>query len=191
MPSRIRFPAARDVFEVFPDLGHFMPAPTDETPSLEFAWRLLNSQCPAASILYLAHVLPRREAVWWARQCVGTVLGANAEDDALRAAEAWVRQPDEDNRRAALGIGNRAERSKPTTWLALAAGQSGGSLTAPDQRPAPPQPSACAGAANTAIILAVVAQEPNAILPWIRACVEAGTRFAEGGDAKVVPPARV
>ena len=54
----------------------------------------------------------------------------------------------------------------------------------------PPQPSACARAANAAIILAITQQEPAVIHPWIRACVEAGIRFAEGGDAKVLAPTR-
>ena len=168
-----------------------MSVPVDETPSLDFARRLLTSQRPAVAILYLAHVFPRREAVWWARQCVEAILGAGAEDDALRAAEAWVRQPDEVNRRVALDVGRLADRAKATTWLALAAGQSGGSLAAPEQKPMPPQPSACAGAANAAIILAAVAQDARGILPWICACAEAGIRFADSGEAKVVAPAGV
>jgi hypothetical protein len=188
MPSRVRFPAARDVFETFPDLKELLPPPADDTPPLEFARRLLASRRPSQSILFLAHLLPRREAVWWARQCVCAILGTSAQDEALRAAEAWVRAPEEPNRRAALDLGKAANRRSPSTWLALAAGSSGGSRSAPEQKPTPPQPSACARAANAAIILAISAQGAGAVSPWIRACAEAGLRFAEGGDASVAAP---
>jgi len=188
MSSRVRFPTARDVFATFPDLGRLTPEPADETTPLDHVRRLLASKRPAGSILFMAHLLPRREAVWWARQCVGAILGPSAEDEALRAAQAWVRAPDEENRRSALDIGNARDRRIPTTWLALAAGWSGGSRSAPEHKPMPPQPSACARAANAAIILAITAQEPVAISPWIRACNEAGIRFADGGDADVIPP---
>ena len=188
MSSRIRFTTARDVFETFPELGELAPAPVDDAAPLEYARRLLASKPSSKAILFMAHLLPRREAVWWARQCVGAILGRSGEDEALRAAEAWVRAPEEDNRRAALAVGAAGGRRVPTTWLALAAGRSGGSLVAPEHKPMPPQPSACARAANAAIILAITAQQPTAIPPWICACVEAGIRFADGGDAKVIPP---
>jgi hypothetical protein len=120
---------------------------------------------------------------------VGAILGARAEDEALRAAEAWVRAPEEERRRAALAVGMAGDQERPTTWLALAAGQSGGSVSAPDQKPIAPAPAACAQAANAAIVLAICVQDPRIIGAWIAACVEAGVRFAEGGEARVIVPA--
>jgi hypothetical protein len=96
-----------------------------------------------------------------------------------------VRTPEDDNRRAALGIANDADRRKPTTWLAFAAGWSGGSLLPADQKPVPPPPGACAMAANSAIMLAVAAGDPRAIVDRIEACAEAGVRFASGGEPTV------
>jgi hypothetical protein len=188
MPSRIRFPTARDVFETYADLGRLTPAPADEAAPLDHVRRLLASKRSVDAILFMAHLLPRREAVWWARQCVGAILGPSGEDEALRAAEAWVRAPDEEKRRAALDIGNARDPRAPSTWLARAVGWSGGSRSALEHKPMPPQPSACARAANAAIILAITAQEPIAIRPWIRACVQAGISFAEGGEVTVRPP---
>jgi hypothetical protein len=169
-------------------LRQLAPAPVDDVGPLDYARRLVASNHSHKAAVFLAHLLPRREAVWWARQCVGAILGKSGEDDALRAAELWVRAPDEENRRAALDLGNARDKQIPTTWLALAAGWSGGSLTAPDQNPLPPPPSACAKAANAAIILAACSAEPPLITPWIVACVDAGVRFAEGGEAQVVAP---
>ena len=190
MSSRIRFAAARNVFEAFPDLRRFVSPPTDDCAPLDYARRLLASPQPVDAIVFLAHLLPRREAVWWARQCVVAILGAAAEaDPATRAADAWVRAPEEETRRAALEIAAAGDESRAATWLARAAALSGGSRTAPDQEPRPPQPSACAQAANAAIILAICAGEGQAIPARIQACAEAGVNFAAGGEAKVVAPA--
>lgn len=191
MSSRIRFATARNVFEAFPDLRRVVTPPSDEEPPLAYARRLLGSPRPLSAIAFLAHLLPRREAVWWARQCVGAILGPGAEDAALRAAEAWVRAPEEENRRAALAAGGAADQTLPTTWLALAAAWSGGSMCAPDVKPLAAPPAACAQAANAAIILAVTQTDPGAIRAWIEACVEAGVRFADGGDARVFAPQKV
>src|SRR5260370_471961 len=106
----------------------------------------------------------------------------------LRAADAWVRAPDEDNRNAALAIANAADQRAATTWLAFAAAWSGGSITRPDQKPMAAPPTACAKAAHTAVILAATAGDPLGVVQRIAACAEAGSRFADGGDATVAGP---
>jgi hypothetical protein len=184
MSSRVRFATARNVFDAFADLRYVVPTPGDESGPLDYARYLLVSPRPADAIVFLAYLLPRREAVWWARQCVGAILGPPADNAALRAAEAWVRAPEEENRRAALEIGTAEDQRAATTWLALAAAWSGGSMCAPDKKPMAAPISACAKAANAAIILAICVGDPLAIGPWIIACAEAGLRFAEDGDAR-------
>ncbi len=191
MPSRVRFATARNVFETFADLRQVAPPPDDQAAPLDYARRLLGSPRPADAIVFLAYLLPRREAVWWARQCVGAILGLRADDAALRAAETWVRAPEEENRRAALAIGNAGDQSRATTWLALAAAWSGGSMCAPDVKPMAAPASACAKAANAAIMLAACSGDPLAIARWIVACAEAGIRFADGGEARVIAPTPV
>jgi hypothetical protein len=184
MPSRIRFATARNVFEAFPDLRDAAPAPSDDAAPLDYARRLLASRRPADAIVFLAYLLPRREAVWWARQCVGSMLGPRADDAALRAAEAWVRAPDEENRLSALEIGGASDQHVPTTWLALAAAWSGGSMLAPDKQPMPAPIWACAKAVSAAVVLAACSGDPLAMASRINACAEAGMRFADGGDAR-------
>ncbi len=130
MPSRIRFASAHSVFEAFPDLSYVATRPANDIDPLDHARALSTSSRPSNSVLFISHLLPRREAVWWAIQCVRALTGGEADDEALRAAETWVRTPEDDNRRAALGIASDADRRKPTTWLAFAAGWSGGSLLA-------------------------------------------------------------
>ena len=185
MQSRIRFAAARSVFDAFPDLSYVVTPPADDIQPLDHARALLRSPRPSDAVLFISHLLPRREAVWWAAQCVRALLGEGAADETLRAAEIWVRTPEDDNRQAALSAANASDRRKPTTWLAFGAGWSGGSLLPADQKPVPPPAGACAMAANAAIMMAVAAGDPRAVVDRIEACAEAGVRFAGGGEPTV------
>ena len=188
MSSRIRFNDAGDVFAAFPELARYAPAPAGPVEALAYAGSLLDMRPPSAVLAYLSHLLPRREAVWWGCQSVAAVLGAAAQDEGLRLASAWVRNPDESARRAALDYAQAADLKVATAWLARAAGYSGGSLLAPDQASTLPPVDACAQSVNAAVIVATSGQAPQMILPWIRACAEAGVRFAAGEDAKVIAP---
>jgi hypothetical protein len=182
MPSRIRFTSALSVFEAFPDLSYVATRPGGDIDPLDHARALLRSSRPSDAIFFLSHLLPRRETVWWAIQCVRTFVGESGADEALRAAEAWVRTPDDENRRSALAVANACDRRKPTKWLAFAAGWSGGSILPSDQQPVAAPAGACAMAANTAIMQAVAAGDSRGIRPRIIACAEAGIRFASGGE---------
>jgi hypothetical protein len=188
MSDRLRFATARQVFDAFPTATADIEAePTDEAP-LDFARKLLAPGRRFEAIVFIAYLLPRREAVWWGCQCVRAIAGNNA-DGALLAAEAWVRDPDEPTRRAALDLGWARDARVATTWLALAAGQSGGSIAREDAHPVAAPPQATALDVKAAVILAIAQSPPNGQSAWLSACVEAGIRFADGGDAKVRVPA--
>src|SRR5690349_7350251 len=65
---------------------------------------------------FLAHLLPRREAVWWACLCIRRVETPAGGEDAeapLRAAEQWVADPSEDHRWAARRSAEAVELSTP------------------------------------------------------------------------------
>jgi hypothetical protein len=191
MSSRIRFNDANDVFDAFPTLARFAPRPNGAAEPLAYARKLNGASPPSAATAYVSHLLPRREAVWWGCQCVSAILGGAAQDEGLRLASRWVREPDDAFRREALAYAETHDLNAATTWLARAVGHSGGSLTAPDQTPAPPAPAAadaCAQAVNAAVIIAATRTPSPMILPWIRACVEAGVRFAAGEEARVIAP---
>src|ERR1700735_5797338 len=115
MPSRIRFTSARSVFEAFPDLSYVATRPANDIDPLNHARALLGSPRPSDAVLFISHLLPRREAVWWAAQCVRALLGEAAADEALGAAEGWVRTPEDANRRAALSAGNAPGRRDART----------------------------------------------------------------------------
>jgi hypothetical protein len=187
MSTRLRFNTARQVFDAFPKVTAEIDLRPAEEPPLDFALKLLARAHRFDAIVYTACVLPRRETVWWGCQCVRALQG-NRTDDALLAAEAWVREPEEAQRRAALEIAASSDTGVATTWLALAAGHSGGSLTTEGSAPVRASPEATAINLKAAVILAIVQRPMTEASGWIKACVEAGLRFADGGDAKVNPP---
>jgi hypothetical protein len=188
MTHRIRFTSPEQVFEAFPSAAEEIEIrPKSETP-LEFARKLLAAGRRFESVVYLACLLPRREAIWWGIRCFQTIH-PQGHDDALAAAEAWVRDPSEATRRAALSLGWSHNPRKATTWLALAAGQSGGSIAAEHAPAVPASPQATAVAVKAAIILAITRASPPSQRAWLAACVEAGIRFADGGNAELKSPA--
>ena len=92
----------------------------------------------------VAHALPAREAVWWACACSrhSAASGANpATETAIRdAAEAWVRKPSDELRRAAMKKAEEAGFGSPEAWAAVAAFWSGDSMAPPEAPKVPPQP---------------------------------------------------
>ena len=188
MTSRIRFADAADVFETFPGLERYSAKPSAPIAPLDHARALMASPRPVTALAFLAHLLPRREAIWWGCQCVSSMLGAEAKDEGMRLATQWVRDPDEAARRDALNYAQASDMRAATAWLARAVGYSGGSLVAPEQPPVKPPPEACALAVNAAIVFAATAKPPPAILPWMRACGDAGARFASGEEILIKPP---
>jgi hypothetical protein len=177
--ARLRFSVARDVFEAFPTACEDIEAkPTDQSP-LVFLRELAKGPTPEDAIPFCAYLLPRREAVWWASQSVRGLLDKPSEYDevALHAAEDWVREPEEPKRREALQVGTTANQGAASTWVALAAGWSGGSMILGNLGGPLAPPELTAKAAFTAIRIAL-GGKPDRI-GCIARCVEHGVRIAE------------
>jgi hypothetical protein len=136
----------------------------DRHQVLPYLHLLMEKKLHEDAVRVLAHALPKREAVWWACQCARNVAGAPAlpgREAPLTAAEAWVADPNESNRRAAYQAALRTEFGTPAGCAALAAFFSGGSL-GPAKAPAiPPDPLLSAQMAANAALLAAVSSEPT------------------------------
>src|SRR5262245_31551728 len=101
-----------------------------QTPR-QFLDRLLEQQRYSDAAGFLAHGLPKREAVWWGCLCVQQIVGPNSPGPmiaALDAAKKWVSDPSEENRRAAFTAAEAADFGNPAGCVGLAAFFSGGSL---------------------------------------------------------------
>jgi hypothetical protein len=185
MSSRLRFTSAQQIFDAFPTASEDIATPPANEAPLDFARKLARSSRPIEAVAFCAYLLPRREAVWWACQCVRAIQGDQAvADPALKAAETWVREPEEATRRAALDLGASGNRRAATTWLARAAGWSGGDIAAAGIVPTPAPPHLTAKAVLAAIVLAMAKAGARSLDAWTAACTDACIRFAEGGDAR-------
>ncbi len=180
--SGLRFQSASQVFDAFPEMHEDMVAqPADVTP-LAFVKQLENSPSPEDAITFCAHVLDRRKAVWWALNCVMHLAPAQTREEeiAIRTAEVWVREPEEHRRIAALGLGMKGRRDIAGTWVALAAGGSGGTMTNGSLPGPPVPPNLCARAVRTAILVALSTKPARERQAFLTKCVQMFRDLAEG-----------
>src|SRR5262245_7840565 len=116
------------------------------------------------AVRFVAHALPKREAVWWAWVCArrtATLDPAGKIQGALDATERWIAQPTEENRRAAYAAGEVAEFSTGAGCTGMAVFFSGGSLAPPNCPAVPPGDFLTAKAVAGAVIFAAIATEPE------------------------------
>jgi hypothetical protein len=143
----------------------------------EYVALLVEKELFADAVRFLAHALPKREAVWWAWVCARRSAGEPPEPKmktALDATEKWIAQPSEENRRAAKAAADAAGAGSAAGCAAMGAFFSGGSLAPPDAPVVPPGEYLTAKAVAGAVILAAVAKEPERAGEKFRAHVVQG-----------------
>jgi hypothetical protein len=137
-----------------------------------------------------AHALPRREAVWWAcmcaRHCPPPAL-LPVEIAALEAAEAWVRAPQETERRAAFERAQEAGFGSTESWAAVAAFWSGDSMAPAGQPAVPPPPHAAGAAVAGAVALASVRAFPERREARLARFLGSAREIAGGGVGRLPP----
>jgi hypothetical protein len=131
MAGQAQLPPARraaDLCKYFTLSDDAKKAVTPEMTPDEFLQAAFENQWHPDAIQFLAHYLPKRQAVFWAMSCTrqSAVETTPAAEAALKSAEAWIAEPNEDNRQAALAAANDADTSTPAGATALAAYYSDG-----------------------------------------------------------------
>ena len=147
-----------------------------------FITLMMERELHIDAIRFLAHSLPRREAVWWAWVCARKVSGAAPPPPvkaALDATERWIVQPSEEHRRQALQFGEAADFGTPAGCAALAAFMSTGSLAPPEAPMVPPGEFMCAKAVAGSVTLAAVSTEPARAGEKFNEFVQLGIEVAE------------
>jgi len=148
-----------------------------------FLDRLLEAEHYVDAARSLAHALPKREAVWWAcrsaRRASGPKPGPEVEA-ALRAAEAWVVEPTEENRRPAMAAAEAATFATPAGCAAVSAFWSGGSLAPPAAPVVPPGEYMTAMGASAAVLLAGADEPAGKLAAAYRALIDDGLAIARG-----------
>jgi hypothetical protein len=151
---------------------------------------LAEAQRFPEAVRLAAHALPKREAVWWACMCARAVPDpsvAEADLKALAAAEAWVRRPDEANRRAAMAAAQATKMQTPEVWAAVGAFWSGGSM-APEGQPAVPPGEHLTGVAvSGAVVLAAVRRKPERAEARFARFLDSARDIAAGGAGRIEP----
>ncbi len=132
--------------------------------SEELVDRLRKQDQAVEAIRFLALALPKRSAVWWGCQCVRHAHGDAIEpndEEALNAAETWVADPTEENRRSAMSAAEKLGHKTAAAWAAVAAFWSGGSMGPATAPVVPPAPDLTGKAIFGAVQLACVANSPE------------------------------
>ena len=135
-----------------------------DMPPVEFVNLLSGKKLYADAVRFLAHALPKREAVWWAWVSARRAAGASPPPKikaSLEATEKWIADPNEEHRRAAMAAAQTAEFGTAAGCAGLAAFFSGGSLAPPEAPPVPPGEFLTAKAVAGAIIFSCLATEPE------------------------------
>ena len=175
---RLRFETVRDLIEAFPVAEPLIEvAPSDE-PSLRLLEELVRQEDWDRAIGFCAFLLPRRDAVWWGCRTVRALLPTRSRDEeaAIRAAEKWVQRPEDDLRLAALELGTRGNSELPSTYLALAAGWSGGRIDLGGETvPIPPEQTA--RLVRAALLVAGTRVEREQRSEILRRCLADGIRL--------------
>ena len=144
---------------------------------LDFVALLMEKALFPDAVRFVAHALPKREAVWWGWVCARRAAGENPQPKikaALDATERWIAQPNEDNRRLAMAAAEKAELGTAAGCAGLAAFFSGGSLAPPEAPVVPPGEFLTAKAVSGAVIFAAVDQEPEKAPEKFRSFVAQG-----------------
>jgi hypothetical protein len=169
-----------------------------DMPPRPFLDLLIDKQHFADASRFLAHSMPKREAVWWACLCTRPERGATLPPPmvaALQAAEAWVADPTDEKRRAAFAAAQAAGSGNPVGLLGVAIFFSGGSLAPAEYQAVPPPEHLTASMAANAVILVAVAEPPKMAAKY-RQLLALGTDVTAGknrwkeGPAPAAKPGR-
>ena len=140
------------------------------------------------AIRFLAHALPKVDAVRWACAAAQTATG-EASDSELRCIESalrWVEEESEENRQEAMAAAEEDDFSGAAAWAAAAASWSGGSMAPPEFEEVPPPEHLTGTAAASAVLLASVATEPGKVQELQRELLQTGLDLAS--DRSVSTP---
>lgn len=157
--------------------------------TVDYLQQLIALQLYPDAIRFLAHALPKREAVWWACLCARNGLTEKPpvnEIKAIECAEAWVYKPTEDNRKLTLHAAETTAYKTAASWAAISAFWSGGDISPVPEAIVPPDEKLFAKAVVGAIMLAATQGEASKVSANYQLFLQQGINIASGGDGRNV-----
>lgn len=138
---------------------------------------LMSKKLYADAVRFLAHALPKREAVWWGWISAKKAAGADPPPKikaSLDATEKWIAQPDDDGGRAAMAAAKEAQTTTAAGCAGMAAFFSGSSLGPSHIPPIPPGEFLTAKAVSGAVIYAAIGKDPKTAPDRFQSFVQQG-----------------
>lgn len=170
--------------ECKPDPAALQLLNPQQTPA-QFLAVLQERNLGSDMVKVLAQGLADRDGVAWAVKCALKVADKLPAADvlAMRAAEAWVKNPTSERQAAAAAAAQRTDFQGPGAWAAQAAASAGGGITAfPEGMEAPRlTPHAVGGAVMLSSSILAAPEYAARILSAAQAVIGAAAGIAIGG----------
>lgn len=166
-------------------IGTPLDAPASATVSVVLE-ELERKEAWVCMIRLLAAVLPEREAVWWACLAARDMVPAGKETPSMKAAEAWVFDPTDDNRLQVKAAMESADFDDDTSLLATAAFYAPGNL-GPDEMAEFEAPPAAVSGCVFGMCMKTLggADDPFNQMFWL---IDRAIDIARGGNGQVPKP---
>jgi hypothetical protein len=149
---------------------------SDEQTALDYIAVLIEHGHFSDATRLVAHLLPPREAVWWACQCARQAAEPTPAAEwksALDAAEKWVTELSEESRRAAQSAAHEAGLNTAAGCAAMAAFATG-SMAPPDAPQVPTAPHLTAEVVAGSILVSSLSPKPTEAPPKYRTFLAQG-----------------
>lgn len=130
----LQFQTVAELYDWVPEIGQdIVTRPRPNMHCLDFVKHLAAGGTPEESATLMAYCLQPRHAVWWSHECLQALPDLLTDQDRgmMALIAAWVAEPDEAHRYAALDAGVEEVVRSPGGWLALGTGWTGGSMSGP------------------------------------------------------------
>ena len=183
--DKIHHLQAKDLTDHFDLEDHNLQYLDDEQSATELFEILLSNNQYIDAVKLLSHALPNREAVWWACICAKQHVKENSDElsfQSLCAAEKWVYDPSEKNRRITEYFAEKGKYETAAAWLSAAAFWSGDSIVAENEPKVAPAKYLYAHAVAGSILMSVSSEENDDFDDVFKKYLEHGINIASGGN---------
>ncbi|WP_019613326.1 DUF6931 family protein [Psychromonas ossibalaenae] len=177
--------SAADILSLYEASDEFIELAQQHSDPASLIDCAVEQQLFSDVVIFIAHALPVREAVWWACCCAARRKDWNEDEaNAVRAAKAWVHAPDETSRRLAEQMAAKAELQSGAGWTAQAAFWSGGSMIAVGEPVIPPPEYLYSHAVAGAVNLSAVMPDGLEAQARYESYLKIGLNIAQGGNGQ-------
>lgn len=163
----------------------------DGVAAKEFTEQLIADGHFSDAIAFLAHALPRREAIWWAMVCARAAVGQEPEEPVhatLEIIRQWIAEPTDEHRRQAFQMGEALGYATPVGCATVAIFLSGETLGLPDTPPIPPEEYAGAKAIVGSVNLAALQRNQEDPVAAFQEFLAQGMKLADRARLWTPPP---